>query len=72
MEKLSLVERLKQRKENSGNISPVVSAPKGQKLSLAERIKLKKQLSKPEEGLTKESDEPKTLTLQQKLVLKET
>ena len=70
MEKLSLVERLKQRKENSGNISPVVSAPKGQKLSLAERIKLKKQLSKPEEGLTKESDEPKTLTLQQKLVLK--
>lgn len=69
MNKLSLVERLKQRKENANNIQQS-SSPTTQKLSLAERIKLKKQSSTAEQSSSNESENASKISYQQKLALK--
>ncbi|KAL6931678.1 hypothetical protein ACO0R3_003143 [Hanseniaspora guilliermondii] len=70
MNKLSLVERLKQRKENSNNIQQTTSIPQTQKLSLAERIKIKNKTSSIEQGSVNETENASKLSLQQKLALK--
>lgn len=69
MNKLSLVERLKQRKENANNLQQSPT-PQTQKLSLAERIKLKKQSSTTEQTSSNESENASKISLQQKLALK--